>query len=315
MNQHDPTQLSDDRSEHDDHSMEVYQVIRRIPQWRDVKDLEIESLAGLTNSNYKVTLEGESYVLRISGMNTRQLGINRELEIDAQHSASKAGIAPQVIYSLLPEGHLVTRFIHGRHLTLEEYRTPGNIQRIVETVKYLHALPQIEAAFSPFHRVAYYAKQAWAMGVSIPKDFSRMKQKMESIAREQARDTDDWRGFCHNDLFSVNVLDNGTIWFLDWEFAGMGDIYYDLATLCYAYDSADTLTRELQEYLLACYFGEVRDTNWTRLEGMKFMLMFFSAMWGLLQHGMENLGLVESVEEFSYAAYSHTTFEAMRENL
>jgi thiamine kinase-like enzyme len=135
---------------------------------------------------------------------------------------------------------------------------------------------------------------------------------MEAIKRDQARDTYLWQRFCHNDLFCVNVLDDGNVRFADWEFAGVGDIYYDLATLLYAYDSADTLPRALQEYVLERYFGEVRAENWTRLEGMKYMLMFFSAMWGLLQYGMQREGLVRVVDGFDYMEYAETTFEAMR---
>ena len=113
----------------------------------------------------------------------------------------------------------------------------------------------------------------------------------------------------------MNVLDDGNIRFIDWEFSGVGDIYYDLATLTYAYDSLDTLPRELQEYMLVCYFGEVRQENRTRLEGMQYMLMFFTAMWGVFQQGMQNEGHVWSVEDFDFLEYANITFEAMREIL
>jgi thiamine kinase-like enzyme len=65
---------------------------------------------------------------------------------------------------------------------------------------------------------------------------------------------------------------------LDWEFAGMGDIYFDLAALVYAYDHIGPLPPELEQYLLECYFGEVDAAHWERLEGMKYMLLFFGAM-------------------------------------
>jgi len=143
------------------------------------------------------------------------IGINRHLEIEALLAASKAGLAPQVVHFILPEGHLVTRYIEGRHWTLEEYRTRGNLQRIVEAVKRLHALPPVEAAFSPFLRVEAYAHQARAMSVLFPQDFDKLVHKMEAIKRDQARDTYLWQRFCHNDLFCVNVLDDGNVRFAD----------------------------------------------------------------------------------------------------
>jgi thiamine kinase-like enzyme len=252
-------------------------------------------------------------VLRVSGPNTNRLGINREHEFEVLTAVSEAGIGAPVAYYLLPEGHLVTGYLAGHHLELEEYRAPENIQRIVQRVKQLHELAPVKAIFSPFRRVESYAQQAQTMQVPLPHDFDKLLTKMSMIEQEQVQDTFSWRRFCHNDLFCVNVLDDGEIRFIDWEFAGVGDIYYDLATLTYAYDSFDTLSLELQEYLLACYFGEVSDTHWTRLEGMQYMLLFFTAMWGLLQQGMQNEGLVQSVAGFDFWEYANTTFEAMRQ--
>jgi thiamine kinase-like enzyme len=35
---------------------------------------------------------------------------------------------------------------------------------------------------------------------------------------------------CHNDLLSANFIDDGErLWIVDWEYAGMGDPYFDLA--------------------------------------------------------------------------------------
>ena len=293
-------------------SPEVDEIIGQIPNWANAKDIQIEPLEGLTNVNYLVTVAGERFVIRVSGKNAVQLGINRELEAEALLAASNAGIGPQIVRFFLPEGHLVTRCINGHHWTLDEYRTRDNLRRIVETVKRLHALPLVEASFSPFRRVEAYANQARVMKVPFPQDFDKLVHKMEVIRREQAGDTHLWQRFCHNDLFWVNVLDDGNVRFIDWELAGVGDIYYDLATLLYAYDSADTLPPELQEYVLECYFGEVRAENWKRLDGMKYMLMFFSAMWGLLQYGLQKQGLVRIVDGFDFKEYAETTFDAMR---
>jgi thiamine kinase-like enzyme len=111
------------------------------------------------------------------------------------------------------------------------------------------------------------------------------------------------------------VIDDGHVRFLDWEFAGMGDLYFDLATLAYAFDSVHTLSPELQEYVLACYFGDVTPHHWRRFRGMLFMLMFFSAMWGLVQDGMLRAGAIEAVDGFDFLEYADTTFTAMREAL
>lgn len=59
---------------------EVGKIIGQIPNWANAKDLQIESLKGLTNSNYLVVADGERFVLRVAGKNTMRLGINTFLE-------------------------------------------------------------------------------------------------------------------------------------------------------------------------------------------------------------------------------------------
>jgi thiamine kinase-like enzyme len=217
-------------------------IIAQIPGWADARELKVEPLAGLTNTNYLVTVDGLRFVLRVSGKNTALLGINRELELEALQAASQAGIGPDLVHFILPQGHLVTRYIEGRPWAATEYRTRDTLQRVVDTLKHLHALPTVGAAFSPFRRLEAYAHHARRLGVPFPQDFDSLMERMDAIEEMQRRDPYPWLRFCHNDLFWVNVLDDGRVRFVDWEFAGMGDLYFDLATLVHAYESAGPST-------------------------------------------------------------------------
>ncbi|MFW9910297.1 MAG: phosphotransferase, partial [Candidatus Thorarchaeota archaeon] len=117
---------------------------------RSAKDIVVERIAGLTNKNYRVIADGNQYALRISRENAEKLGINREFEFEALKAASEAGIAPEVVCFIRPEGHLITQWIDGRHWTYEEYQKPENIHLMVQTIKRLHSLPAVAATFSPF---------------------------------------------------------------------------------------------------------------------------------------------------------------------
>lgn len=294
---------------------ELEAVIRQIPNRSTAEVTHVERLEGLTNQNYAITLHGERLVVRLSRENAAALGINRALEWEALLAASAAGIGPEVVHAVLPEGHWVTRYIEGHHWTLAEWRNPENLRRLVEQVKHLHRLPPVRATFSPFQRVEASIERARALHATFPQDFARFTQAMGAIQQEQQADPSPWLRFCHNDLFCVNVMDDGQVRFLDWEFAGMGDLYFDLATLAYAFDSADTLSPELQTYMLTCYFEDVTLQTWRRFRGMLFMLMFFSAMWGLVQDGMVRAGAIQAVEGFDFMEYADATFAAMRESL
>ena len=295
-------------------------VIARMPGWVEAGDLQIERIAGLTNTNYCVTVGGERFILRLSGENTAHLGIDRNHEKNALQAASAAGIAPQLVAFLLPEGHLVTRWVEGRHWEYAEYRTPLNVRGLTSIVKRIHALPPTGAVFSPFSREEAYLETARRNGVPLPGGLARCLEMMKRVEQLQQADRSDWRHFCHNDLVSVNYLyleKVDSIIVLDWEFSGLGDIYYDLATVVYTHDSDGPVPPELERVMLHSYFGSATAFQQRRLLGMKYMLMLFTGMWGLAQHGMQRVGLIPAVAGFDYHEFAEYLFahdiQALRE--
>jgi thiamine kinase-like enzyme len=286
-------------------------IVARVPAWADASDLQVERIAGLTNANYCITVDGERFVLRLSGGNTERLGINRDHELTALKAAASAGLAPDLVAFLPPEGHLVTRWANGRHWEAAEFRTPWHVRLLTGTVQRIHGLPPSGAAFSPFRRVESFLETARRFEVPFPQDFDRCLEAMRTVEAEQQRDRSDWQHFCHNDLVAVNYLydeKNESITVLDWEFSGWGDIYYDLATVVYTHDNVGPIPPELEEIMLACYFGVVTDLQRRRLQGMKYMLMLFTGMWGLAQHGMVLAGLILPVEGFDYLEFARYLF-------
>ena len=86
--------------------------------------------------------------------------------------------------------------------------------------------------------------------LDLPGGIDHMLEKMFEIKEERAASVVSNIGLCHNDPFVNNFLYDGTVRLLDWEFAGMGDIFFDLACLVKNYSD------EQKEYMLKCYFGE-----------------------------------------------------------
>ena len=82
---------------------------------------------------------------------------------------------------------------------------------------------------------------------------------------------------------------------LDWEYAGMGDRYFDLGNFAVnnELDDAD------EERLLEAYFGEPprRAPRPPRCKLMRIMSDFREAMWGVVQHGVSEL-------DFDFAEYA-----------
>src|SRR5205809_7334288 len=84
---------------------------------------------GITNHNFRVDVEGESFVLRMGGAETDLLGIDRRAEREANHGAFEVGIAAQVVGLAEREGWLVTRLSDGRPVGLAEVRSQWLIDR------------------------------------------------------------------------------------------------------------------------------------------------------------------------------------------
>ena len=105
---------------------------------------------------------------------------------------------------------------------------------------------------------------------------------------------------CHNDLLNANFLDDGEIKIVDWEYAGMGDRFFDLANLSVnqEFGAAE------DEILLTSYFGETTAASMASLGMMKFMSDFREAMWGVLQSGISEL-------DFDFNGYAVRHFDRL----
>src|ERR1044071_3239289 len=116
-------------------------ILQRIPQFASATYLEIKELTGgITNKNYKITVDGESFVLRMGGNETKYLGIDRKVEYECSRLASQIGVAPEPTAFLAPEGYIVARFISGKGISAEEIGSKENITRVLESMKAYHAL-------------------------------------------------------------------------------------------------------------------------------------------------------------------------------
>ena len=72
---------------------------------------------------------------------------------------------------------------------------------------------------------------------------------------------------CHNDLLNANFLIGDRIYLLDWEYAGMGDIFFDLANFSDNHEMIDA--QDL--WMLECYFGNVTERHVAHLKIMKVL--------------------------------------------
>ena len=248
--------------------------------------VEVEALGGgITNHNFKVCVDGEALVLRIGGKDTALLGIDREHEHEAALMAARLGIGPEVV--CFADGVLVTRFVEGE-VGRTDTATVGTM------LKRLHDAPRIAGRFDSFRVVEAYAAAASGRGRSLPEAFGRAHELARRIEAHRAAAP---RVTCHNDLLAANFIDDGErVWLVDWEYAGMGGPFFDLAN--FAVNNG--LDEEGETALLEAYGSA--DTRALTL--MRFMSDFREAMWGVVQQAISEL-------DFDFADYAHRHFERL----
>jgi thiamine kinase-like enzyme len=257
---------------------------------------QVETLGGgITNHNFKVNVDSEAFVLRVGGKDTELLGIDRFVEHGASRVAAALGIGPGVAAFVEPEGYLVTRFISGEPIPLETMRHPQTIARAARTLLQLHDGPPIPGRFDSFRVVEAYCVTATARGVRIPDAYESAKKTADEIERRRGPQK---LAACHNDLLNANFIDDGErIRIVDWEYAGMGDRFFDLANFSVNHEFGE----EENEALLASYRDEVEESDRAALLLMRFMSDFREAMWGVVQQGISEL-------EFDFVDYANEHF-------
>lgn len=249
---------------------------------------------GITNRNFKVDVDGEAFVLRMGGAKTELLGIDRAVEYEAGRRAFEVGVGPEVIAFLPAEGWLVARFIAGEPVSVAEMHRRDTLRRVIGALRKFHESEAIPGRFDAHVVVETYRGQAEKFGISIPSEFDEARAISDRIRLARGPQA---LVPCHNDLLNANFLDDGEIRIVDWEYAGMGDRFFDLANFSVNHDFGVDEDRTL----LAAYFGSARETDLASLRLMRFMSDFREAMWGVLQSGISDL-------DFDFLGYAAKHF-------
>ncbi len=260
---------------------------------------------GITNRNYRATFDGVDYVIRVPGKDTNLLGIDREAERVANERAARIGIAPPVRAMLADPPCIVTLFVEGEGMSPAELREPEALVQVARSLRAIHELGEpLETTFDSFRIVEEYAELAGERGAMIPGEYWVARDKAKRIQAAIGGPEHDPVP-CHNDLLAANFIRGADqLWIVDWEYAGKGDRYFDLAN----FSINNGLDEAQQLQLLADYFGADGgagpDEPARRLATLRlfsYMSDFREAMWGVLQGTVSEL-------DFDFRGYARDHF-------
>jgi len=231
--------------------------------------------AGVSNRSYRVGANGDTFVVRLSEPG-HEATLSLEEEGRLLEAVSQAGLGPELVAANADEGALITRYISAPCWTPEAAGQAANIERAAALLKRLHRVAAAPPRYDPEAYAQRYCEQAAARG-----DLDARTRRLSDELKVRARDLPGAPGesvFCHNDLVAANILDNGGLMLVDFEYAVLAQPIVDLASLA-AMNDFDALRRG---QLLDAYYGPGRapyaDSDFVNVVRLQRLLAYFWAM-------------------------------------
>ncbi len=242
-------------------------------------DVEVSVLlGGASNRNFVARTAAVKYALRISSPQSERFAVDRAAAVQAQRDAAEAGLAPAVIASRLPDGHVLSSFIEGSTLAAGQLRERRVLETVGASLRQLHALPSSTRSYSPFDDIRLWARLARSDGTEVPADFDEL---LAAVWRVEAlvRAADLPAVFCHNDTYPENLILSGSrLCLVDWDYAGRGWACFELASFCATAD----LGSELQEVLLRSYDERMTEAQLATVGLLRFVAAMREATWAVM---------------------------------
>lgn len=255
----------------------IEQVVAQISDWRG-KQVDVHPLSGgLTNTNYRVAVDGKPYVIRIPGASTDLLAVDRLNEYHNTKAAGDSGVGPTIAFYLPEANVMVLDFIHGETMSLSKLKAPGMPTRIAHSLKILHThAPRFKHDFNMFRLTEYYLKIAAERHVRIPEGYPAYRPRVNRIEAAFAKQPLPFVP-CHNDLLAENYIDDGKVLrLIDFEYSGNNDPTFELGNTCQEqqYDEAQIIE------MCAAYFGDAYAYP-DKLARMKLNMIMSDVGWTL----------------------------------
>jgi thiamine kinase-like enzyme len=159
------------------------------------------------------------------------LAIDRYAEFRNGTTAAEAGVAPRVLCCDPDAGISLVQWVDARTLTAADLDDSAMLERIAQCCRRLHAAARFGNDFDMTAIQRRYLHRVQSQGYRLPSTYLDFVPIAEEIAAALAVRRPR-RTACHNDLLPANILDDGSrLWFIDYEYSGNNDPYFELGNL------------------------------------------------------------------------------------
>ena len=264
----------------------IDEVVAKIQDWRG-KNISIQQISGgLTNTNYKVEVDGVSFFVRVPGESTELLAVDRVNEYQNSMAAAQAGVGPKVLYHLPEYNVMALEFLAGKTMSKDSLNADGMPTRMAKVIKKLHAGPRFFLDFNMFRLTEYYLSLCRDRSIRVPDGYL---DRMPTVTRiEKAMMVNPLATVpCNNDLLAENYIDDGKhLWLIDYEYSGNNDPTFELGNTCQEMQFDEARIREV----CAAYFGT---DSASMIARMKLNMIMSDVGWGLWAAIQANISKIE----------------------
>lgn len=249
----------------------------------DYKKLEfIKEPVGGTNTSFFVSYNSEQYVLRIASDNSIFLRVDRSAEAIATRIASDGRIGLKLYYYNTQNGDMITKFSSGHIPSADELKDNNNLDKLITLLKRLHSY-HIEHIFTPIKDIETRVKKIEEFQFLRSRKIYVKAMKLYINIKDKLPDnTQEYWGLCHNDPSNFNMLLGQELKLIDYEFAGMGNVFYDISCICGLWDKND------QSLFIKKYFGNIDKCYFDYIRYYTILELIWNGTWAYIKHLEEN---------------------------
>lgn len=193
---------------------------------------------GKVNRSFLVRTRRGRFVVRLNESVEADSGLDRERERVLHAAAADAGIAPHIIHVCPDHSCLITEYLEGRAWTPHYFTRMRDLRSLGMRLRTLHELPA--PSLPRFDPMAAARRYADVVVRSDPHEAARIGELLArgETALQKSGSADRAPRIVHMDLHHGNVLTADRVYFIDWEFAQVGDPLLDLACVMAYYPRA-----------------------------------------------------------------------------
>ena len=216
-------------------------------------------------------------ILRVDHPCARKINVDRENEIFILSQLKILDFSPEVLFSDLSYGILVWRYIEGIEFSLGKDSNEVFLKTLGTELKKIHDIDL------PKSKKKYFSNDI---------NFYRnlLKEVPENIILHRGFDLYDKLNnsdnyvFSHNDLNKTNLLWRDRLFFLDWEYSSFNNPFFDIASICNAYNLSKVDRAILWKAYTNNEYSVLNDTN---LREWMHFCHYLEYMWSisLIQNG------------------------------